>query len=577
MWRALNDGVRRKASGCSAPEGESAAAARVWLRSVMGGMGFRMKKLGIALAMTIAAVGAAHAADLPTKKDMPPPPKPNCYASFWTWLDSTAADCPLAWGPLTAYATIDMGGGWQSNGARYSTTQPNGVGSFINKQSYGSKWLITPNGFSQSVVGLKLSQPIWWGWSVVGTVETGFDPYSLQLANGQRSQVQNNGKAQLLQGFNADSGRSGQWDNSQGFVGLSNKTYGTLVGGRVNTLGLDGLVGYDVMSSAYAFSPFGYSGSYAGFGDTELTRSNTAVKYNWNSSNLLSFMNFHVAGLAQIGNYNQGNSSTEMWQGNIGAEFPNLFAGNALAGTLSFDAIGGFAKNAVNTSTFTGTCTVIKSGPFVGQTSCASGIPTYYDQSDLKATLSNNTGVFLMAKYKFAQFPLTISGGWEYIKQANPSDTFPNGFQTIGGYNVPGTITGNKAFPTAWISYTTYNNDRIANVFFIGGKYAVTPQIDVAAAYYYLGQNNYNSSTTPCATANSTIVQPNGQSLVVSRVNSSACAGSQDAISFLIDYRPVKRVDIYAGVMISNIYGGLANGYAATQNIAPTAGLRIKF
>ena len=269
-----------------------------------------MKKLGIALAMTIAAVGAAHAADLPTKKEVPPPPKPNCYASFWTWLDSTAADCPLAWGPLTAYATIDMGGGWQSNGARYSTTQPNGVGSFINKQSYGSKWLITPNGFSQSVVGLKLSQPIWWGWSIVGTVETGFDPYSLQLANGQRSQVQNNGKAQLLQGFNADSGRSGQWDNSQGFVGFSNKTYGTLVGGRVNTLGLDGLVSYDVMSSAYAFSPFGYSGSYAGFGDTELTRSNTAIKYNWNSQNLLSFMNFHVAGLAQIGTYNQGNAST---------------------------------------------------------------------------------------------------------------------------------------------------------------------------------------------------------------------------------------------------------------------------
>jgi hypothetical protein len=41
--------------------------------------------------------------------------------------------------------------------------------------------------------------------------------------------------------------------------------------------------------------------------------------------------------------------------------------------------------------------------------------------------------------------------------------------------------------------------------------------------------------------------------------------------------RPVKRVDLYAGVMISNIYGGLANGFQATQNIAPTAGLRVKF
>jgi predicted porin len=322
------------------------------------------------------------------------------------------------------------------------------------------------------------------------------------------------------------------------------------------------------MGSAYAFSPFGYSGSYAGFGDTEMTRSNTAIKYHGD------FMNFHANGLVQIGSYNQGNPSTSMYQGGVGAEFANL---PYIGGTFSFDAIGAYAQNAVNTSTFTGTCTVLKSGPLKGDTTCTSGIPNFYNQSDLKATLSNNTGVFLLGKYKFPQFPLTISGGWEYIRQANPSDTFPDGFQTIGGYNVPGTITGNKAFPTAWISYTTYNTNRIANVFFIGGKYAVTPQLDVAAAYYYLEQNNFNSSATPCAVANSTIVEPNGRSLVVSRVNNSSCAGSQDAISFLIDYRPVKRVDLYAGVMISNIYAGLANGYQATQNIAPTAGLRVKF
>jgi predicted porin len=530
-----------------------------------------MKKLGIALAMTIAAIGAAHAADLPTKKEVPAPPPVNCFASLWTYLNSTAADCPLSWGPLTVYATLDVGGGWESNGARASTTYPNSVASFISKQSNGSKWLWTPNGISQSVVGIKLSQPIAYGWSLVGTVETGFSPYSWNLANGQRSQVQNNGLALPLQGANADSGRGGQWDNSQGFVGISNKTYGTLVGGRVNTLGLDGLVAYDPMGSAYAFSPFGYSGSYAGFGDTEMTRSNTAIKYRGD------FMNFHASGLVQIGSYNQGNPSTSMYQGGIGAEFANLLPNTVVAGTFSFDAIGAYAQNAVNVSTFTGTCTLIKSGPDKGDTACTSGIPKFYDQSDVKATLSDNTGVFLLGKYKFAQFPLTLSGGWEYIKQANPSDTFPNGFQTIGGYNVPGTITGNKAFPTAWISYTTYNKDRIANVFFIGGKYAVTPQLDIGAAYYYLEQNNFNSSATPCALANSTIVQPNGQSLVVSRVNNSSCAGSQDAISFLIDYRPVKRVDLYAGVMISNIYGGLANGFQATQNIAPTAGLRVKF
>ena len=256
-----------------------------------------------------------------------------------------------------------------------------------------------------------------------------FNPYPGIWPTAHAPRPRTTAKRSSSRASTPNSGRDGQWDNSQGFIGISNKTYGTLVGGRVNTLGLDGLVAYDVMSSAYAFSPFGFSGSYAGFGDTEPTRSNTAIKYNWNSTNLVSWMNFHVAGLAQIGSYNQGNASTEMWQGQIGADFPHLFAGNAFAGTLSADFIGGYAQNVVNLSNFTGTCAILKSGPFKGQTGCTDGVPKFYDGGDLKATLSNNVGTFLLGKYKFDQFPLTISGGWERIKQSDPSSHFPNGFE----------------------------------------------------------------------------------------------------------------------------------------------------
>jgi hypothetical protein len=45
----------------------------------------------------------------------------------------------------------------------------------------------------------------------------------------------------------------------------------------------------------------------------------------------------------------------------------------------------------------------------------------------------------------------------------------------------------------------------------------------------------------------------------------------------LIDYKPIKRVDVYAGVMISNVWGGLAYGHLYTQNVDPTVGLRIRF
>ena len=77
---------------------------------------------------------------------------------------------------------------------------------------------------------------------------------------------------------------------------------------------------------------------------------------------------------------------------------------------------------------------------------------------------------------------------------------------------------------------------RVVNVPFIGVKYAVTPQLDVSGAFYYEIQNNYNSSTTPCAAVPTTFVQPNGSSSTVIRVNNTACYGTQDAISFMVDY-----------------------------------------
>jgi hypothetical protein len=39
----------------------------------------------------------------------------------------------------------------------------------------------------------------------------------------------------------------------------------------------------------------------------------------------------------------------------------------------------------------------------------------------------------------------------------------------------------------------------------------------------------------------------------------------------------IKRVDVYGGVMVSNVWGGLANGHLYTQNVDPTVGLRIRF
>ena len=169
-----------------------------------------MKRFGIALAATIGVAGLAHAADLPTAKPAAAPSPVNCFSNLWTYLNSSPAECPLSYAGFTLYSTIDVGLGYSTNGAAWSPTYSNGVYSFVGKQSNGSKWLWTPNGLNQSVVGITMREAIPWfpGWSLVGSVETGFDPYSGELVNGQRSLVQNNGKALVLQGANSDSSRS---------------------------------------------------------------------------------------------------------------------------------------------------------------------------------------------------------------------------------------------------------------------------------------------------------------------------------------------------------------------------------
>ena len=546
-----------------------------------------MKKLGVALAIAIASVGAARAADLPTKKEAPAAPPVNCFASIWSWLDSTAADCPLSYGPFTVYGTLDGGLGWESHGSGYNAAWNNGVNSFMTKQaSPHSQWLWTPNGLSQSVVGLKMSVPLSYlpgpflsGWSLIGTWELGFNPYYGYLADAQRSQVQNNGRALTQQNPNADSSRTGQYDNSQRFIGVSNKTYGTLTVGRVNTLSLDAINSYDPMGGSYAFSPLGFSGSFAGFGDTEAARANTAVKYRLDYPYPAFYgANFRLGGLVQWGGYDQGNGTTGLYQGQAGADF-NLFKGSPLGGVLSMDFIGSWAKDVVNVGTFTGTCSTFTKGPFAGQTGCTSGIPNFYSNTDVQATLSNNTGFMFTAKYKVQA--LTVYGGYAWLKQTNPSDSYLNGFETIGGWNVPATIVSTnpaikKLFPTAWTNFTNFTTPRIAPYFWVGAKYAITPQLDVTGAYYYLQQSDFNGPT-PCTGTSTTFVEPNGNKFSRGQISSGKCAGTEDAISALIDYRPVKRVDLYAGFMISNVYGGLANGFQVTQNIAPTAGLRIKF
>jgi predicted porin len=404
----------------------------------------------------------------------------------------------------------------------------------------GGMGLLSPNGLSQSNIGIQIKEPLGQGWSFVAQLEAGFDPYSLNLADGPGSSYNNIHVPLALQTSNGDSSRAGQFYNSVGFFGFSNDTYGTLTFFRQNSLMLDGVTAYDPMGGAYAFSPIGYSGVTSGGGDTADARATTAIKYRVNIGD------FRLGVFGQVGDYDLNNASKGAIQGQMGGDI------KIGRGVLSLDAIGGYTKDAVSLGL---------SGP-----TNAWGYPTnpYTSTSEtLTATISNNTNVMALAKYTIDR--LKLYAGYEWIEFANPSDAFASGagFSDIsGGFICAGCTNINGTN----INSTAYNaKDKILQIVWAGARYAVTDSLDVAAAWYHYDQNNYATGATLLNCS------------VYGNASSSSCAGTMNAASFLIDWKFAPKWDTYIGTMYSQMNGGLNNGYLQRSSWATTGGLRFRW
>ena len=461
----------------------------------------------------------ASAADLPTQQPAPvqsPAPRAtSCFASLYDFLIADPDDCPLSWNGVTLYGRLDYGAGYESHGAPFNGNYPNGVNTLIKKNGNRSHYTIAPNGLGQSHTGVKGKEPIASDWSLIFKLENGFDPFTLQRANGPKSLVQNNTTPLDQQTANGDSSRAGQLFNTEAYAGFSHPTYGALTAGRQNSLILQGLSDYDAMGSAPAFSVIGISSTVAGGGDTENARYNTSAKYEVETGPL------RFAALYQFGGFDQGNGSN----GAISAEVEGHVGG------LWVDIVGQRVKDAVSLSNF-------------GQYPLPVGVPA----NGLKATLSNKASGLLTLRYEFGR--ATFFSGWEYILFANPSDAYPNGFTAIGNYPVP----------AGFVNATAYDEHKILRVFWLGLRYAVRDDLDIAGAYYHYYQNDYN--TQPCTDGG---------------LSDSSCRGALNAYSAMINYRPSKRVTTYAGFMWSQVTGGLASGYLYRTNFAPSIGVRVEF
>jgi len=455
------------------------------------------------------------------------------------------SSCQLAWYGVKVYGTIDVGGGYQTNGAPFNPQFPQGSSYVVQKMNRESMWTLAPSALSRSNIGVQVNEPFAPGWAFVGQLEASFDPYSLQFSNGPASIAGNRGVPLNEQSANNDSSHAGQIYNSLGFVGVSNDVLGTLTFFRQNALTLDGVLAYDPMEASYAFSALGFSSSNCGAGDTETCRITTAIKYK------VAIGAFRLGALAQVGGYAENNGANGDYEAQIGGDIPvgNFGWGD---GMLSLDAIYKWEKDAVNLSlSGTPTAAGVPIAPFLPQT--------------LTATISNNQNVMLLSKYTVG--PLRLFAGYEWYQLASPSDPVSTvtGFSNIGGLQM-GTAYANM---TA-ISNTAYSagcgtgtgcSDKIMQVMWTGARYAVSKDIDVATAYYHYIQNQYVSGVGICA-------NPTAH---------SQCAGTFDAVSALVDWRFLPKWDAYFGIMFSQVNAGLSNGYLARNNLDPTVGVRFRF
>jgi predicted porin len=480
--------------------------------------------------LLLATCSQASAADDNLVAKAPPaattmaPLQPATCASL---EDFVATACPLTWGGITVYGTIDGGVTWRSHGAPWNGTSAVGTDYLIQKYSNRPRWDLAPNALSNSNIGIKGKEPLAEGWAFIFDLQAGFDPYSLHFSNGPHSVAENAGIPLTSQDSFADSSRAGQFYNSVGYLGISSP-YGTLTVFRQNSLTLDAVFAYDPMGASYAFSPIGFQGITCGVGDTEDCRFSTSVKYH------VDIGQFRVAALWQFGGYDLNNAATGSYQLQVGGDIPNL-----AGGTLSVDAIGSFVQNAVSLG-------------LAGST-----FPALLPQV-LTATLSDDSSVMLVAKY--SNGPLKLFAGYEFIQFAPPSNPFATGtgFSTISGDFV---CAGCAAINNTNINNTAFNaGDRLMHIFWTGAKYAITDNLDLIGAYYHYTQPTFGAfvnCTNPSAFAN--------------------CHGTLDAVSFVADWQFAKKFDAYAGIMFSQFNGGLVNGFLNRSSIDPTVGLRFRF
>ena len=467
-------------------------------------------------------------------------------------------DCALTWRGITLYGAYDFGAGYVSHGLPQNATNYEGE-SLVNRNGYQHRFLIEPNNLQQTGLGIRAKEEFWHGWSVVFNASTGINPQSGELANASASMAINNGLPRKSYSEAIDGARAGQPFNDEFYAGISSEHLGTLTFGRQRALGTDAMLLYDPAGGGYAFSYIGYNGTMAGGGDTEDTRWDDALKYR------LTYGPAHFGAMYKFADGSGGcYSASATWS--AATCTPEEAHNNA----YGLDAGGGYGKFSADvvyqrynqavsvlnpllgaqslTQPYQSTTDSINANPITGANVIGTTNTVY-------GIVTDNRAIMFAAKYTWDRFRLF--GGYEYVRQDNPSNPLGVGALAQGGYVMSGVENNNLDSP------------KHVQIWWTGAKYALDSKTDITAAWYHQLQNDFRAPTACSGAAGLR----------------AACAGTLNEESLYVDRHFTKRFDAFAGIALSYVKGGLAIAiphgpgvpYIDDTNLAPTIGGRFTF
>src|SRR5262249_44350149 len=129
--------------------------------------------IGTILAAAVAACGAQAADPVPGKASPTTVAStPKTCTGVWDFIET---NCQLPGSGIRLYGAIDAGYGYQTHGAPLDPRSPPGASYLVQKTNRGPRWELAPNGLSNSLVGIKGTEPIGWNTSVVFALDAGFD------------------------------------------------------------------------------------------------------------------------------------------------------------------------------------------------------------------------------------------------------------------------------------------------------------------------------------------------------------------------------------------------------------------